>query len=62
MIKSGSAAKSYVDTAVRHLKLKQGVLGIKVAIMKPYDASGQNGVTTVQADVITVNEPKGVRC
>merc|ERR1711966_109318 len=32
MLKSGYAAQHYVDKAVRHICLKQGVLGIRVAI------------------------------
>jgi small subunit ribosomal protein S3e len=30
MVKSGQSVKDYVDSAVRHVKLRQGVLGIKV--------------------------------
>lgn len=30
MIHSGQPAKDFVDTAVRHVLLRQGVLGIKV--------------------------------
>lgn len=58
MIKSGEAAKSYVDTATRSLKLKQGVLGVKVRIMMPYDPTGRAGVKVKQPDVVTVYEPK----
>ena len=61
MIKSGDAARDYVDSAVRHLKMKQGVLGIKVKIMMPHDPTGKNGVATKQPDVIKVLEPKEVR-
>lgn len=58
MIKSGDAVNHYIDKAVRHIKLKQGVLGIKVAIMLPYDPTGEIGPSYKQPDVITVNEPK----
>jgi len=58
MIKSGNAAREYVDYAVRHLKMKQGVLGIKVKIMLPFDPSGKNGCPLSQPDVITVKDPK----
>jgi len=58
MIKSGNAAREYVDYAVRHLKMKQGVLGIKVKIMLPYDPTGKNGCALPQPDVITVHDPK----
>lgn len=59
MVKSGERASRYVDRAVRHLKLKQGVIGIAISIMKPYDPRGENGAVTVPlADVVTVSEPK----
>jgi len=58
MIKSGNAAREYVDYAVRHLKMKQGVLGIKVKIMLPHDPTGKNGCPVPYSDVITVHEPK----
>ena len=37
MVKSGGASQLYVTTAVRHVLLRQGVLGINVAIMLPHD-------------------------
>merc|ERR1712063_4032 len=46
MIHSGNPAEEYVDTAVRHVLLRQGVLGIKVKIMLPHDPSGKNGPKT----------------
>jgi len=58
MIKSGDCARVYVDTAVRHLGLKQGVLGIRVKIMLPYDPTGKNGLAIQRPDVIIVKEPK----
>jgi len=58
MIKSGNAVRDYVDYAVRHLKMKQGVLGIKVKIMLPHDPTGKNGCPTPYSDVITVFDPK----
>jgi len=58
MIKSGDAVNHYIDKAVRHIQMKQGVLGIKVAIMLPYDPTGENGPSIMQPDVITILEPK----
>merc|ERR1712130_990165 len=58
MIKSGDATNHYIDKAVRHIQMKQGVLGIKVAIMLPYDENGELGPCIRQPDVITVHEPK----
>ena len=34
MISSGQAKKDYIETAIRHVLLKQGVMGVKVKIMK----------------------------
>jgi small subunit ribosomal protein S3e len=48
----------YIDFAVRHIQLKQGVLGIKVKIQLPHDPTGKNGVITKPADVVTVLDPK----
>jgi len=59
MVKSGEPVKTYIDYAVRHLKLKQGVLGVKVKIMLPYDPEGKNGgVKLPQPDVVKVWDPK----
>ena len=54
MIKSGQPPKDFVDTTVRHVLLRQGVLGVKVAIMLPWDPSGQLGPKVPQPDVIKV--------
>jgi small subunit ribosomal protein S3e len=58
MLKSGDAINHYIDSATRHIKLKQGVLGIRVQIMLPHDPSGKNGCSYIQPDVVTVREPK----
>ncbi|PCH43352.1 ribosomal protein S3 [Wolfiporia cocos MD-104 SS10] len=43
MIHSGQPAVDFVDYAVRHVMLRQGVLGIKVKIMKDSVPEGQLG-------------------
>mmetsp|Transcript_14007 Transcript_14007/g.55223 ORF Transcript_14007/g.55223 Transcript_14007/m.55223 type:complete len:251 (-) Transcript_14007:53-805(-) len=58
MIKAGDSVKHYVDSAVRHVMLRQGVLGIKVSIMLPHDPAGKIGPSIAQADVISIIEPK----
>jgi len=58
MIRSGESKLSYVDFAVRHLQLKQGVIGIRVKIQLPHDPTGRDGVAAKLADVVTVNDPK----
>jgi len=57
MVKSGYGAVQYVDKARRHINLKQGVIGIKVAIMMPHDPTGRDGVKEVLPDVITIHDP-----
>jgi small subunit ribosomal protein S3e len=56
MVKSGEPARSFVDSAVRHIKLKQGVLGICVKIMLPTTINGDG--KNQQPDVVKVHEPK----
>merc|ERR1719281_1513385 len=43
MITSGQAKNDFIDYAVKHVKLRQGVLGIKVKIMLPHDPTGITG-------------------
>jgi len=57
MIKTGDAVNHYVDYAVRHIQLKQGILGIRVKIQLPHDPTGKNGVPTLPPDVVTVKDP-----
>ena len=56
-ISSGHPAREYVDTAVRHVQLRQGVLGIKVKIMKPHDPTGKIGPMTKLPDTLEIHEP-----
>ena len=62
MIHTGYPKKIFLSTAVRHLELRQGIMGIKVKIMLPYNpaaATGRGfGVPTPLPDVITFKEPK----
>ncbi|WVQ99247.1 40S ribosomal protein S3 [Kwoniella sp. CBS 9459] len=58
MVHSGQPAKDYVDYAVRHVLLRQGVLGIKVKIMKPFDPEGKSGPSKNLPDIISLVEPK----
>ncbi|EGF77718.1 hypothetical protein BATDEDRAFT_91509 [Batrachochytrium dendrobatidis JAM81] len=58
MIHSGQPAKEYIDYAVRHVLLRQGVLGIKVKIMQEWDPSGKTGPKKPLPDLVTILEPK----
>lgn len=58
MIKTGHAGQVYTDTAVRHVLMRQGVVGIKVMIMLPHDPKGVQGPKIPLDDVVTILEPK----
>ncbi|KAJ0030660.1 hypothetical protein Pint_13470 [Pistacia integerrima] len=58
MISSGQPVNEYIDSAVRHVLLRQGVLGIKVKIMLDWDPKGKQGPTTPLPDLVTIHPPK----
>nr|GMC65464.1 40S ribosomal protein S3 [Ipomoea batatas] len=58
MISSGQPVKEYIDTAVRHILMRQGVLGIKVKIMLDWDPKGKQGPMTPLPDLVTIHPPK----
>ena len=58
MIHSGQPAADYIDYAVRHVLMRQGVLGIKVKIMMEWDPSGKMGPKKPLPDLVTILEPK----
>jgi small subunit ribosomal protein S3e len=57
MIATGEPAREYVDQAVRAVMMRQGVLGVKVKIMLPYDPTGAVGSKKPMPDNIVVREP-----
>jgi ribosomal protein uS3 len=58
MVKAGQPANYYIDRAVRSVLLRQGMLGIQVSIMLPYDPRGERGPSLPLPDVVKVHEPK----
>ena len=62
MIHSGQPAKDFIDFATRHVLLRQGVLGIKVKIMRasssPTDPAGEKSGGQGLPDSVTIIEPK----
>jgi len=58
MITSGEATNQYIDQAVKHVKLRQGVLGIKVKIQLPHDPEGNMGPTKNLPDIVEIKEKK----
>merc|ERR1712243_522146 len=58
MIHSGNPAEEYVDTAVRHVLLRQCVLGISVKSMLPWEPNNKSGPKQPLPDNVSVLEPK----
>ena len=48
----------HTDNAVRHVLLRQGMLGVRVTIMLPRDPTGRNGPKSLVADQVIIAEPK----
>merc|ERR1711912_14661 len=58
LISTGEPKKNFIDSAVRHVLLRQGCLGIKVKIMLPHDPTGKAGSKTPMPDKVDAFEPK----
>lgn len=58
MIHAGQPSQDFVDYAVRHVLLRQGVLGIKIKIMKEWDPKGITGPKTPLPDAVSFMDPK----
>ncbi|CAJ0584730.1 unnamed protein product, partial [Mesorhabditis spiculigera] len=56
MIHSGNPVNDYIQEAVRHVNLRQGVLGIKVKIMLPHDPRGQLGPRNPLPDHVKIQD------
>lgn len=54
LMHSGNPTKDYVRKAQSSVLLKQGVLGIKVAITLKYDPTGKNGTSVPHPNKITI--------
>jgi len=57
MIHSGDIASYYVEKAVKHVHLRQGVIGIKVKIMLPHDPTGAEGISKRLPDKVIIHDP-----
>lgn len=58
MISTGQPTRDFIDHAVRHVLLRQGVLGISVKIMKAHDPSGKTGPRKPIPDYVLIKTPK----
>lgn len=59
MIHSGQPVRDFIDTATRHVLLRQGVLGIKVKIMRDPAADSKPGTPKSSLpDFVNIHPPK----
>ncbi len=58
IISAGQPRKTFVDDAVRHVEMKQGILGVMVRIMLPHDSTGVLGPAKPLPDIVEILEPK----
>merc|ERR1712014_330058 len=58
LISTGEPKKHYIDQAVRHVAMRQGMLGVKVTIMLAHDPEGKMGPKLALPDNVIVHEPK----
>lgn len=58
LISTGNPKIHYIQESVRHVLMRQGVLGVKVRIMLGYDPEGIRGTSHMMPDKIIIHEPK----
>merc|ERR1712094_159041 len=58
LISTGEPKKHYISEAVRHVAMRQGMLGVKVKIMLAHDP-GARCAKMPLPDNIIIHEPKG---
>jgi len=60
MVSTGQPKLEFIDEAVRHVELRQGVLGVKVKIMADNERA-QGKYRKVMPDYVKIHEPKDER-
>merc|ERR1711972_1312109 len=58
LISTGQPKREYIDTAIRHCFFKQGIIGVKVKIMLPFDPAGKKGIKKPLPDSIKIHPVK----
>merc|ERR1712076_2834 len=58
LISTGQPKNEYIDCAIRHCFFKQGIIGVKVKIMLPFDAAGKKGISKPLPDSVIIPPPK----
>lgn len=57
MVSTGQPKLEFIDVAVRHVQLRQGVLGVKVKIMMDTERLERNQ-RKIMPDYVKIQEPK----
>ena len=57
-ISTGQPKNDFIDIAIRHVNMRQGVLGLKVKIMMALERKDKKGEIKVMPDYIKIHEPK----
>jgi len=60
LVFSGDGINHYVDRAVRSITMRQGVLGIQLKILLPFDPTGKLGPAISFPDFVDILEPKEI--
>merc|ERR1712086_1113055 len=58
LISTGEPKKHYISEAVRHVAMRQGMLGVKVKIMLAHAPEGKMGAKMPMPDHVVIHEPK----
>jgi small subunit ribosomal protein S3e len=58
MVKTGNSAVVFQDYATRHVMMRQGIMGVRVKVMLPYDPEGIIGPKIRLSDVVEILQPK----
>ena len=57
-VSTGEPKNTYIGHAIRHVGLRQGIIGVQVKIMLPHDPTGQYGPTRPLPDDVVIIPPK----
>jgi len=58
LISTGEPKRHYISEAVRHVAMRQGMLGVKVKIMLAHDPEGKMDPKMTMPDAVIIHEPK----
>ena len=58
MLTTGRPSRDFIDESVRHILMRQGVLGVKVRILLDSDPTGKTGPKAPIPDIVVIHKPK----